>query len=190
MTDFAVNCFLTVGFVLPVWRAGFRNAQTLGKDSTLAAILALATSITNMAVLASEHGHQGSYICLSSCLADVTVNTTILFIITRHGSKSSGGCSTTIHARTDNNAHTTKGRHATQLRSQNVTGSAFEGIQISRTYQQAIDSPTATTVLPTISFPDAARLESQLTTPMDSQATTPAAVEKLELRFADEKEDV
>ena len=56
VVDFAVNVFLTAGFLKPVYKAGFGQAERLVKDSCLAACLALTTSFANILILSIMHG--------------------------------------------------------------------------------------------------------------------------------------
>lgn len=68
--DAIVNIFLTTGFIMPVFKAGFQQAGSLVKNSCVAAVLALITSFVNILILAIMKGHQMSYVCLSSCVFD------------------------------------------------------------------------------------------------------------------------
>lgn len=68
--DAIVNIYLTAGFVAPIIHAGFAQAKGLVKQSCTAAVAALVTSFANILALAIMHGHQMSYICLSSCVFD------------------------------------------------------------------------------------------------------------------------
>lgn len=70
--DAIVNIYLTAGFVVPVLHAGFAKAKGLVKQSCFAALAALVTSFANILILAIMHGHQMSYVCLSSCVFDGT----------------------------------------------------------------------------------------------------------------------
>lgn len=72
--DAIVNIYLTAGFVAPVLHAGFAKAKGLVKQSCFAALAALVTSFANILILAIMHGHQMSYVCLSSCVFDGTLS--------------------------------------------------------------------------------------------------------------------
>lgn len=108
--DFAVNVFLTAAFVVPIWRSQFKTARSLARNSVIAALAALATSIANMLILTLQHGHQQSFVCLGSCVLDVAINATIVYWITRVSHNEGGdeletSARAQSHSNTLNNAH-------------------------------------------------------------------------------------
>ncbi|BGP37518.1 hypothetical protein JCM10449v2_001424 [Rhodotorula kratochvilovae] len=80
--DALTNIYLTIGFVLPVWRSKNEKARRLAKVSSIAAIAALVTSFANILVLSLQHGHQLSFVCLGSCGLDVAFNSVIVYMVT------------------------------------------------------------------------------------------------------------
>lgn len=80
--DATLNVFLTATFVVPIWRSNFPSARALAVNSSIAAVAALVTSLTNIAVLTASHGKQLSWVCLGSCGLDVFLNAAILFLLT------------------------------------------------------------------------------------------------------------
>ncbi|KAK4049734.1 hypothetical protein OIO90_005315 [Microbotryomycetes sp. JL221] len=80
--DFAVNVFLTAAFIIPIQRSKFVKARKLARNSAIGAVAALITSTANILILALQHGHQLSWVCLGSCGLDVALNACIIFIIT------------------------------------------------------------------------------------------------------------
>jgi len=63
--DALVNIYLTLAFVVPVWRSKWNKAQRLALNSCIAAIVALITSFANIAILTIQHGHQLSWCSFS-----------------------------------------------------------------------------------------------------------------------------
>ncbi|GAA5879099.1 hypothetical protein JCM1840_004526 [Sporobolomyces johnsonii] len=82
--DTLINIYLTTAFVIPICHSKFANARRLAAQSMVAAVAALLTSVTNVAVLTAQHGHQLSWVCLGSCGLDVTINAIIIYIVTSH----------------------------------------------------------------------------------------------------------
>jgi hypothetical protein len=56
--------------------------RRLAKRTLWAALVALVTSATNVAILMVLHGQELGWVCLGSCTADVTVNALALFFVT------------------------------------------------------------------------------------------------------------
>jgi hypothetical protein len=78
------NVLLTGLFLWPLWRSPNLNARVkrIAARTTIAALVALATSTVNMLVLTLMHGEQLGWVCLGSCGADVIVNAIALFWVT------------------------------------------------------------------------------------------------------------
>ncbi|KAM0751548.1 hypothetical protein T439DRAFT_324733 [Meredithblackwellia eburnea MCA 4105] len=85
--DAIVNLFLTTAFVVPIYKSRFGKAQTLARNSIIAATAALITSFVNICILAIQDGKQLSWVCLGSCGMDVTINATIIYAITSNDRK-------------------------------------------------------------------------------------------------------
>lgn len=86
VVDALVNIYLTLAFSIPIWKTDLTRARTLAIKSSIAAFAALMTSAANIMILTLLHGHQLSFVCLLSCGLDVTLNSTILFLITARDS--------------------------------------------------------------------------------------------------------
>jgi len=71
-------------FLYPLYRS--HNLTTplrrLAKRTLWAALVALVTSATNVAILMVLHGQELGWVCLGSCTADVTINAIALFFVT------------------------------------------------------------------------------------------------------------
>ncbi|GAA6003347.1 hypothetical protein JCM10207_000287 [Rhodosporidiobolus poonsookiae] len=80
--DAITNIYLTVGFILPIWRSNFPKAKRLARVSAIAAIAALITSFANIFILTLQHGHQLSFVCLGSCGLDVAFNSVAVYFVT------------------------------------------------------------------------------------------------------------
>jgi hypothetical protein len=75
------NILLTGLFLWPLWKSTQLNARVkrIATRTTIAALVALATSTGNMLVLTIMHGEQLGWVCLGACGADVIVNAVSLF---------------------------------------------------------------------------------------------------------------
>ena len=71
-------------FLYPLYRSHKLTAplRRLAKRTLWAALVALVTSATNVAVLMVLHGQELGWVCLGSCTADVTINALALFFVT------------------------------------------------------------------------------------------------------------
>ena len=71
-------------FLYPLYRSEKLTAplRRLAKRTLWAALVALVTSATNVAVLMVLHGQELGWVCLGSCTADVTINALALFFVT------------------------------------------------------------------------------------------------------------
>ncbi|KAF9065062.1 hypothetical protein BDP27DRAFT_78974 [Rhodocollybia butyracea] len=85
--DLYINVFLTSLFLWPILRNGHLNEKVkrVGRKALIASVVALTTSLINIAVLFSLDGHELGWICLGSCGVDVTLNSYALYWTT--GSK-------------------------------------------------------------------------------------------------------
>ncbi|SCV72731.1 BQ2448_4268 [Microbotryum intermedium] len=68
--DVLTNIFLTAAFIIPVYRSKFSRARRLAGNSCIAAVAALATSVTNISIIVALHGHELAWVCLGSCSLD------------------------------------------------------------------------------------------------------------------------
>lgn len=80
--DFSITLFLTFAFVWPIWRSKDK-ARKLARNSIIAALAALCTTVTNLTILAVHDGKQRSFVCLGSCVLDATANAAVIFFVTR-----------------------------------------------------------------------------------------------------------
>jgi hypothetical protein len=71
-------------FLYPLYNSTKLTAplRRLAKRTLWAALVALVTSATNVAVLMVLHGQELGWVCLGSCTADVTINALALFFVT------------------------------------------------------------------------------------------------------------
>ncbi|KEP47045.1 putative transmembrane protein, partial [Rhizoctonia solani 123E] len=81
--DLFTNVFLNAMFLWPLLRSKFINLQlrVVAKRTLVAAGAALATSITNVAIL-TVLKHELGWVCLASCATDVTLNALVIFWLT------------------------------------------------------------------------------------------------------------
>ncbi|KAK0469568.1 uncharacterized protein EV420DRAFT_42586 [Desarmillaria tabescens] len=82
--DLYITVFLTTLFLWPILRSSVANPRIkmVAIRTLIAAVVALATSIVNMAALTSFRGHELGWVCLCSCGADVIFNAVALFWVT------------------------------------------------------------------------------------------------------------
>ncbi|KAG7451297.1 uncharacterized protein BT62DRAFT_882719 [Guyanagaster necrorhizus] len=82
--DLYITIFLTALFLWPIVRSSLANPRVkmVAIRTLIAAVVALTTSIVNMAVLTFFRGHELGWVCLCSCGADVIVNAVALFWVT------------------------------------------------------------------------------------------------------------
>ncbi|CAE6531515.1 unnamed protein product [Rhizoctonia solani] len=81
--DLFTNVFLNGMFLWPLLRSRLINLQlrAVARRTLVAAVAALATSITNVAVL-TVLKHELGWVCLGSCATDVTLNALVIFWLT------------------------------------------------------------------------------------------------------------
>ncbi|KDQ61828.1 hypothetical protein JAAARDRAFT_66874 [Jaapia argillacea MUCL 33604] len=91
--DLFVNIFLTTLFLYPLLRTRFPSptVRRVAVRTTFAAVMALLTSATNVAILTIMHGRQLGWVCLGSCGTDVIVNALVIFWVTGSSTSKSGG---------------------------------------------------------------------------------------------------
>ena len=72
-------------FLYPLYRSSKLTTplRKLAQRTLCAALVALLTSATNIAILTSHHGQEFGWICLGSCCTDVIINALALFFVTR-----------------------------------------------------------------------------------------------------------
>ncbi|SCV71871.1 BQ2448_4565 [Microbotryum intermedium] len=75
--DATTNIFLTAAFIVPIYRSKFPRARRLAHRSCIASVAALASTVTNVVVIAALHGREIAWVCLGLCSID-----TIIFFIT------------------------------------------------------------------------------------------------------------
>jgi hypothetical protein len=82
--DLFLNVLFTALFVYPLYHSHKLTPplRRLAKRTLWAALVALVTSATNVAILMVLHGQELGWVCLGSCTADVTVNALALFFVT------------------------------------------------------------------------------------------------------------
>lgn len=82
--DLYITVFLTTLFLWPILRSSVPNPRIkmVAIRTLIASMVALTTSIVNMAVLTSFDGHELGWVCLCSCGADVIFNASALFWVT------------------------------------------------------------------------------------------------------------
>lgn len=71
-------------FLFPLYRSHNLTVplKRLAQRTLWAALVALITSATNVAILMVLHGQELGWVCLGSCGADVTINALALFFVT------------------------------------------------------------------------------------------------------------
>ncbi|CAE6426031.1 unnamed protein product [Rhizoctonia solani] len=81
--DLFTNVFLNTMFLWPLLRSKLVNShlRAVARRTLVAAVAALATSITNLAVLLVLK-HELGWVCLGSCTTDVTLNALAIFWVT------------------------------------------------------------------------------------------------------------
>ncbi|CAE6435777.1 unnamed protein product [Rhizoctonia solani] len=81
--DLFTNVFLNAMFLWPLLRSKLINyrLRVVARRTLVAAVAALATSITNVAVL-TVLKHELGWVCLGSCTTDVTLNALVIFWLT------------------------------------------------------------------------------------------------------------
>ncbi|KAJ1303692.1 hypothetical protein OPQ81_008117 [Rhizoctonia solani] len=81
--DLFTNVFLNEIFLWPLLRSKLINhrLRAVARRTLLAAMAALATSITNVAVLTALK-HELGWVCLGSCTTDATLNALVIFWLT------------------------------------------------------------------------------------------------------------
>lgn len=79
--DLYINVFLTSLFLYGLRRGSATNARTrkIARRALIAAVIALTTSTTNIAILAVVHGKELGWLCLGSCGTDVVINALSIF---------------------------------------------------------------------------------------------------------------
>jgi hypothetical protein len=79
------HLFVRSLFLYPLYRSSStlsNRLRRLAKRTLWAALVALVTSATNVAVLMVLHGQELGWVCLGSCGTDVTINALALFFVT------------------------------------------------------------------------------------------------------------
>ncbi|KAJ3987435.1 hypothetical protein F5890DRAFT_1405146 [Lentinula detonsa] len=79
--DMCLNIFLTAMFLWPLWISHPMSPRlrSIAKRTLYGASTSLITSMINIAILFLLGGNELGWICLSSCVADVTINSLALF---------------------------------------------------------------------------------------------------------------
>ncbi|GAV99049.1 transmembrane protein [Lentinula edodes] len=79
--DMSLNIFLTAMFLWPLWLSHPMSPKlrSIAKRTLYGASTSLVSSMINIAILFLLGGNELGWICLSSCVADVTVNSLALF---------------------------------------------------------------------------------------------------------------
>ncbi|CAE6425879.1 unnamed protein product [Rhizoctonia solani] len=79
--DICVNLFLTGMFVVPLIRSTIRSTwlKTVAIRSSVASVMALITTSTNIAVSYVLDGKEAIWVCLGGCATDLVINAIILY---------------------------------------------------------------------------------------------------------------
>ncbi|KAF8826958.1 hypothetical protein HHX47_DHR5000845 [Lentinula edodes] len=79
--DMSLNIFLTAMFLWPLWLSHPMSPKlrSIAKRTLYGASTSLVSSMINIAILFLLGGNELGWVCLSSCVADVTVNSLALF---------------------------------------------------------------------------------------------------------------
>ncbi|KAJ3794878.1 hypothetical protein GGU11DRAFT_841392, partial [Lentinula aff. detonsa] len=79
--DMSLNIFLTAMFLWPLWISHPMSPRlrSIAKRTLYGASTSLISSMINIAILFLLGGNELGWICLSSCVADVTINSLALF---------------------------------------------------------------------------------------------------------------
>ncbi|GAA5954683.1 hypothetical protein JCM8115_004660 [Rhodotorula mucilaginosa] len=76
------NLYLTLAFLLPIWRSKSPQILRLARRSSIAALISLATSFSNGFIITILGGKELSWICLGSCSIDISVNALVVYAVT------------------------------------------------------------------------------------------------------------
>lgn len=84
ITDVVLTCYLTCLFAWPLFRGVWKNAalRALAVRSILAALLTLASSVSNLSVLNFHHGSELGWVCLATCTLDTAWCAFVLVLLT------------------------------------------------------------------------------------------------------------
>ncbi|CAE6452258.1 unnamed protein product [Rhizoctonia solani] len=87
--DIFSNVFLNAMFLWPLLYSGSASPRirTVARRNLLAAVVTLATSTTNLAMITALK-NELAWVCLGSCGADVTLNAMVIFWLTTPGAES------------------------------------------------------------------------------------------------------
>jgi len=82
--DLFLNVFLTGMFIYPLWRADFMShmLKNIATRTLCAACASLLISAANIAILTLLKGKEYGWVCLGSCVTDVTLNAIALSWVT------------------------------------------------------------------------------------------------------------
>jgi hypothetical protein len=172
------NVLLTTLFLFPLWQSPNLSPRVrrIATRTTLAALVALATSTTNMLILTLMHGEQLGWVCLGSCGADVVGNALALFWVT------AGPPDETAHSRSDGR---TPGKPTAlvfrptppqPLPSPNDSGRPSAGSVFERTKGSEVATPPVTPISPSTPM---ATLRT-----MPSQEPRPGGLQRLKRMFS------
>ncbi|KAJ3779006.1 hypothetical protein FB446DRAFT_711801 [Lentinula raphanica] len=88
--DMSLNIFLTAMFLWPLWKSHPMSPRlrSIAKRTLYGASTSLISSMINIAILFLLGGNELGWICISSCVADVTINSLALFWLSSSSSLS------------------------------------------------------------------------------------------------------
>lgn len=92
--DLAQNVFFTAMFLWPFWRSHPMSPKlrAIAKRTLYAACGSLTVSAVNYIIMIAMNGEELGWICLISCVTDVTINAILLFWVSSGSSARSGEC--------------------------------------------------------------------------------------------------
>ncbi|KWU44715.1 hypothetical protein RHOSPDRAFT_33798 [Rhodotorula sp. JG-1b] len=82
VVDTVANLYLSLAFLLPIWRSKSPQILRLARRASIAALVSLATSFSNGFIITILDGKELSWICLGSCSIDISINTLVVYAVT------------------------------------------------------------------------------------------------------------
>jgi len=90
--DLFLNVFLTTMFLWPLWRSDLRShrLRNVATRTLRGACVSLMTSAANIAILTAMKGDEFGWMCLASCVIDVTLNAIVFSWVTSRPDSNNG----------------------------------------------------------------------------------------------------
>lgn len=90
--DLFLNVFLTAMFLWPLWRSNLMShrLRKVATRTLYGACVSLTTSAVNVAILTAMKGQEFGWVCLGSCMTDVTLNAIVFSWVTSRPDSHSG----------------------------------------------------------------------------------------------------